>query len=379
MTREEIMAGVERLSPWFHKIELGQGVTTKTRTTAGEDADHPLGYWKIIRQCLPEDLSGKSVLDVGCNAGFYSVEAKRRGAARVLGVDAQRHHVQQAKFVSRVLGLDIEFRRMSVYDLDPRVTGHFDLTLALGLIYHCKHPVLALEKLYLVTRELLILETAIISAEKEGPRLRSFMRRMEREKERLHPLAYLENDRDAKEPVYNWFYPSIGCLEALLYSVGFEEVRLFHRTPEGRAVFICRKGNLYPDSTSLNHLAAELTLLDGPRAAAPGAPLRFRLRTENRGLARWLAAGEAGTEKGAVRLTAHLLDQNEEELFRYYAGAVLKKDLAPGEAEILEIEMRAPERPGLYVLEFDMLSEHLAWFDDLGSPTLKHNLRVTAT
>ncbi len=379
MTREEMLAGVQRLQPWFHKIELGHDVTTKTESSAGEDADHPLGYWKIIERCLPMDLSGKSVLDVGCNAGFYSIAVKGRGAATVMGVDAQRHHIQQAKFVRRALGLEIEYRRMSVYDLDPRLTGTFDLTLALGLIYHCKHLVLALEKLYLVTRELLIIETAIISTDKEASRLRSFMHRLKREEQKLHPLAYLENSSDAKEPVYNWFYPSVDCLEALLRSVGFDEVELFNRTPEGRAVFLCRKRQLYSDSTTLNHLAAALTLEDGTSVCAPDAELRFRLRVKNTGWARWLAAGEAGTEKGAVRLTAHLLDESEEELFRYYAGAVLNRDLLPGEADTLEIAMRAPKESGRYFLEFDMLSEHLAWFDDLGSPTLKHELRVSAS
>ncbi|HEX8137889.1 MAG TPA: DUF1698 domain-containing protein [Pyrinomonadaceae bacterium] len=378
MTREEILAAIERLEPWFHKIDLGQGLTTKTRSEAGrdDDDDHPLGTWKIIGRCLPGDLSGRSVLDVGCNAGFYAIEAKRRGAARVLGVDSQRHHIQQAKLVRRVLDLDIEYRRMSVYDLDPRVVGHFDLTLALGLIYHCKHPVLALERLYLVTRELLIVESAVMTEEQEGRRLRSFLRGLERRKERLHPLAFMENERDAKEPVYNWFYPSVDCLAALLRSVGFEEVELFDQTPEGRAVFLCRKRHLYPDSTSLSHLSAALMLEDGPTECAAGEELRFRVRVRNTGLARWLAAGEPETEKGAVRLTAHLLDENEEELFRYYAGARLERDLSPGESDALEIIIRAPEQAARYVMEFDMLSEHLAWFDDLGSPTLKHDLLV---
>jgi tRNA (mo5U34)-methyltransferase len=372
MTREEILAAVERLEPWFHKIDLGQGLTTKTKS----DDEHPLGTWKIIGRCLPDDLSGKSVLDVGCNAGFYAIEAKRRGAARVLGVDAQRHHIQQAKLVRRVLDLDIEYRRISVYDLDPRMIGQFDLTLALGLIYHCKHLMLALERLYLVTRELLIIESAVITEAKEGSRLRSFLRGLERRKERLHHLAYLENERDAKEPVYNWFYPSVDCLEALLRSVGFDEVELFNLTPEGRAVFLCRKRHLYPDSTRLSHLSAALTLEDGPTVCAADTELRFRLRVKNTGLARWLAAGEPETEKGAVRLTAHLLDENEEELFRYYAGATLKRDLLPDEADTLDIIIRAPKRAARYFIEFDMLSEHLAWFDDLGSPTLKHELQV---
>ena len=95
------------------------------------------------------------MLDVGCNAGFYSLEMKRRGAARVLGIDSQRNLIRQAEFVRDVNGLEIDYRKMSVYDLDPYAIGQFDVTLALGLLYHCKHLVLALEKLFVVTRELL--------------------------------------------------------------------------------------------------------------------------------------------------------------------------------------------------------------------------------
>ena len=371
-----MLAELKRLEPWFHKIDLGQGLTTKTKSSAGEADDHPLGRWKIIKRCLPKDLQGQSVLDVGCNAGFYAVEAKRRGAAQVLAVDAQRHHVRQARFVARALGLDIQCQKLSVYDLDPRAIGHFDVTLALGLIYHCKHLVMALEKLFLVTRGLLILETAIIAPEKEGPRLRSYMRRLEDKTPNLHPLAYLENSPDSKEPVYNWFYPSVNCLKALLRDVGFDEIEVFNVTADGRAVLLCRKQNEYPDSLSLSYLASALALESGPHVCAPGAEVRFRIRAENAGLARWLAAGEAGTEKGAVRLVAHILNEEEEELFWYHGGTKLSRDIAPGDAESIEIAFRAPARPGAYLIEFDMVSEHLAWFNDLGSLTLKHELRV---
>src|SRR5215216_5686597 len=102
MTREEILRRIESLEPWFHRIELGDGIYTKTGSSAGEPADHPLGTWQIISQCLPEDLSGKDVLDVGCNAGFYAIEAKRRGARRVVGLDARRSHIRQALFVKNV-------------------------------------------------------------------------------------------------------------------------------------------------------------------------------------------------------------------------------------------------------------------------------------
>src|SRR6185436_3895290 len=119
MTRDEILAELKRLEPWFHRIDLGDGLFTKTESVMGEPVDHPHQPWQIIQKLLP-DLRGKTVLDVGCNAGFYAFEAKRRGAKRVLGVDGQRQHVRQGLFVRKVLGLDVEFRRVNVYEPYPR-------------------------------------------------------------------------------------------------------------------------------------------------------------------------------------------------------------------------------------------------------------------
>src|SRR5437588_559274 len=82
MTREEILTELVRLQPWFHRIALGGGLYTKTESVMGEPVDHPAKPWETIGKCLPEDLTGKTVLDVGCNAGFYSIEAKRPGARR---------------------------------------------------------------------------------------------------------------------------------------------------------------------------------------------------------------------------------------------------------------------------------------------------------
>src|SRR6185295_10504993 len=108
MNQDEILSWLDKLQPWFHQIDLGNGLWTKTASAALEPVDHPAGVWNSIKTILPEDLTGKTVLDVGCNAGFYSLEAKRRGASRVLGVDAQRQHVRQAVFVRNVLGVDVE-------------------------------------------------------------------------------------------------------------------------------------------------------------------------------------------------------------------------------------------------------------------------------
>lgn len=374
MTRDEIQERVERLGPWFHCIDLGDGLQTKTSSAVGEPVEHPRPTWEKVRACLPEEMAGRSLLDVGCNAGFYAVELKRRGAGRVVGVDSQRNLVRQALFVREVLGLDIEYRRMSVYDLDPRELGQFDVTLALGLVYHCKHLVLALERLFAVTRELLVLETAIYPPEKSPG---SFTYEVGGLRPLLHPLAYVENPGEAKEAIYNWFLPGVEALGALLRNVGFDEVEVFPATQTDRAIFACRKREPYPDSRSISYLATSLAVEEGPSSCRAGEVLTFRVRAENTGLARWLREGEPETDRGAVHLVAHVYGaEGEEPLSWYHAGAYLPADVPPGESVTIEIAMRAPAEAGRYRLEFDMVAEHLAWFEDLGSAVIRHALEV---
>jgi len=373
MTREEILAELERLRPWFHRIDLGGGLYTKTESVMGEPVDHPAGPWETIQKCLPEDLGGKSLLDVGCNAGFYAVEAKRRGASRVLGVDGQRQHVRQAVFVRDVLGLDIEYRRLNVYELNRRTAGEFDVTLALGLIYHLKHLVLALENLYEVTRELLVVETAVMPPERTPD---SFLHPLGETQMRLHPLAYVENPAGAKEQVFNWFLPGVESLKALLRHTGFEEVEVVEVKAE-RAVVVCRKSPATSQAADVSHhYVAALALEEGPGACRPGEELTFTLRAENRGLAGWPARGGGPEGRGAMHLGAHLLRADEGEVAWDFGRADLPRDLAPGDAARVEITLRAPAEPGRYVVEFDMVAEHVAWFEDFGSGTLRHALAV---
>jgi tRNA (mo5U34)-methyltransferase len=373
MTKEEIIAELKKLEPWFHCIDLGGGITTKTESVMGEPVDHPHGSWQVIKHCLPGDLSGKSLLDVGCNAGFYCIQAKWRGAARVLGVDGQRQHIRQALLVRRVLGVDVEFRRMNVYELDPHALGQFDITLALGLIYHLKHLVLALENLFKVTRQMLIIETAILPPEHTPP---PFTHPLGEAGMRLHAFAFVDNPPAAKEQVANWFLPSIEGLEALLKNIGFEHVEVV-TVKEERAVLICRKSALHSQEDVLHHYVANLSVEDGASHCRPGEDLAMTIRVKNTGLRRWPKHGEEQSGRGAVQLGAHLLRSDEEEVSWDYGRASLRRNLEPGMEESVCIVLKAPDRPGSYIVEFDMVAEHIAWFEDFGSGTLRHELGVS--
>lgn len=372
MTRREMQAEIERLGPWFHKIDLGEGLKTKSASVVGEPVDHPRGTWQLVRPCFPLDLAGKSVLDVGCNGGFYAVEAKRRGAERVLGVDVVRMHVRQAKFVARALGLDIEVRRASVYDLSPASFGRFDVTLALGLVYHLKHLVLGLEKLWQVTRETLILETAIYPPKKLP---KPIQHPIAGPGKTIHCLGYVANPKESSESAFNWFLPGVAGLVALLENVGFERVEVASVVGE-RAVLVCHKRARYGDSRSADQLAAELGVEAVELRCAAGEELTLMVRAHNTGQRQWLAKGEGSTERGAVRLGAHLFSEDEEELAWDYGRTALPQDLAPGETVHLATRLRAPEQPGRYFIELDMVSEHVAWFEDSGSPIVRVALVV---
>src|ERR1700710_3019686 len=101
---------VEALGPWFHNLRL-EGVQTAPEHFLG---DYPEVKFDRFRHAIPQDLTGKTVLDIGCNAGFYSLEMKRRGAARVLGIDTDEHYLRQARFAAEISDVDVEFRKLPV-------------------------------------------------------------------------------------------------------------------------------------------------------------------------------------------------------------------------------------------------------------------------
>ena len=381
MDREDLLDGIHRLDPWFHCIELAPGVLTKTESIAGEDADHPRETWDIIKNCLPADLTGRSVLDVGCNAGFYSVEAKRRNASRVLGVDAMRREIMQANFVRRALDLDIEFRSMSVYDLSVASVGRFDVTLALGLIYHLKHLVLGLEKLAQVTKETLIVETALLpkgSDDRGADPGRPAEYVVGDLRRPLHTIGWVENPPEALESSYNWFLPSLDGAVALCKAVGFRDVEVF-ATHGDRAVIVCRDPDTTVKSGASGALSANLELVDGPTTSRPGEQLTYRVKVANQGSAAWRVRPEHGSDEGVVRLGAHLLPPDDGEIPVWDFGrGELDADIPPGGETVTDIALRAPEQPGAYEVEFDMVAEGVAWFEDRGSPVIRRALRVDA-
>src|SRR3982750_3573348 len=152
LTSEQIQQRVKELGRWFHNLDL-RGVKTAPDHFLG---DYPATKWRRFARAIPDDLTGKSVLDIGCNGGFYSIQMKARGAERVLGLDFDEDYLAQARFAAEVRGFDIEFRKLSVYDVGA-LGERFDIVLFMGVFYHLRHPLLALDLIHEhVAKDLLV-------------------------------------------------------------------------------------------------------------------------------------------------------------------------------------------------------------------------------
>jgi tRNA (mo5U34)-methyltransferase len=200
---------------WFHTIDLGAGIVTR-----GID-DSPR---KLAMLRMPERLDGRTVLDVGAWDGFFSFEAERRGAARVVAVDSHcwsgegwgtRDGFDLAR---RILASKVEDRELEVLELRPETVGSFDLVLFLGVLYHMRYPLEALERVASVTANQLILETHVDLLHRRRPAMA------------FYPGRGLDGDPT------NWWGPNPAALEAMLRDVGFTRIeRVFTRSFARRA------------------------------------------------------------------------------------------------------------------------------------------------
>ncbi|MGJ4995794.1 TIGR04290 family methyltransferase [Bradyrhizobium sp. HKCCYLS3077] len=244
LSRDEIRRRVDALGPWFHNLDL-KGVATAPTHFLG---DYPAVKWRGFADIVPDDLTGKSVLDIGCNAGFYAMEMKRRGADRVLGLDTDDDYLAQARFAADVNGLDIEFRKLSTYDVG-QLGETFDLVIFMGVLYHLRHPLLALDLIrdHVVGDQLLFQSMQRGSPEvDEIARNYDFWTTSPFDSPGYPRMHFIEHSY-ADDPT-NWWAPNRACVEAMLRSAGF--VIVAH--PEAE-VYLCRKaqrpqpdGPVYP-------------------------------------------------------------------------------------------------------------------------------------
>lgn len=177
MNPTDLMDLLQRFK-WYQRIRLTDEVYTPGSIQSEK---------RLRRIQLPEDLRGKSVLDIGCNEGFFAFEAERRGAAYVLAIDSDVTARKKFHIVKHLLKSNVDFSFLSVADLDERKVGRFDVTLFLSVFHHLAYPFLALDRVAAVTSEVAIMEFLVAGIDGAGDEEPLVVRRMN-ERGRRHLL-----------------------------------------------------------------------------------------------------------------------------------------------------------------------------------------------
>jgi tRNA (mo5U34)-methyltransferase len=260
-------AEIEALGPWFHNLHLPDGTQTCPDHWLG---DFPAFKWKQLAPHIPDDLSGWSCLDIGCNAGFYSFELARRGAS-VLGIDVDPRYLRQAQWARRQFALHdrVRLEQMQVYDLAHR-DERFDLVLFMGVLYHLRYPLLGLDIVAQRVNRLMVFQTLTMPGEQV---LADTYGRGFEDREALNDpgwpkMAFLEHPF-AGDPT-NWWAPNHAACEAMLRSSG---LRVTGRP--GHEIYLCEPDPEHPSATATWD-AAELRCATGQAWREP----RQRLHDE---------------------------------------------------------------------------------------------------
>ena len=244
LSQDEVRERVAELGPWFHDMDLNGVQTAPDHFLHG----YPGKKFARFAAALPEDLAGKSVLDIGCNAGFHAIAMKRRGAARVLGIDSDERYLAQGRLAAQVLDADVEFRLLSVYDV-AALGERFDIVFFMGVLYHLRHPLLALDLIHEhVADDVLVFQTMQRGTDTVEPVERDydFFEMAHFDRPGYPKLHFIEHEYSGDWS--NWWAPNAACSAAMLRSAGFE----ITAHPETE-VYICRRaerptpaGAVYP-------------------------------------------------------------------------------------------------------------------------------------
>jgi tRNA (mo5U34)-methyltransferase len=219
---EERTREIAALGPWFHNLHLPDGSQTAPGHTLG---DFPSFKWRQIAGHLPDDLTGWTALDIGCNAGFYTFQLAARGA-RVTGIDVEPLFLRQAQWAAREFGVEdrVCFEQGQVYDL-ARTSEQYDLVLFMGLLYHLRYPLLGLDIVAEKVRRLLLFQTLTMPGRVVYAGT-SVDRDIDDREAFTHPgwpkMAFIEHQFSG-DPT-NWWAPNHAACEAMLRSSGMRVV-----------------------------------------------------------------------------------------------------------------------------------------------------------
>lgn len=221
-TQQNISEQLAQLAPWFHNLHLPDGTQTAPDHFLG---DFPSYKWQAIAPHLPQDLSGIHALDIGCNAGYYSFELAKRGA-QVTALDIDERYLNQARWAAQLFALSeqINFRQQAVYQL-IHCADQYDLVWFMGVFYHLRYPLLALDLVRRCCRGKMIFQTMTTPGEQVLELEEDY--RLEDRDIMTQPgwpqMAFIEK-RISGDPT-NWWAPNHAAVEALLRAAGFGNIK----------------------------------------------------------------------------------------------------------------------------------------------------------
>lgn len=165
MQREELERRVRAFPHWLYELEL-DGVRTPIFKPSfrNRQRQRKAHFFDPVVALCGGTLAGKRVLDLACNAGFWSLCAAEAGCDLVLGVDARPMHVEQANLVFEAKGIAparYRFDVGDVMDLDLADSDPFDLVLCLGLLYHLADPLRLIELVSRWNSDLLVIDSSL--------------------------------------------------------------------------------------------------------------------------------------------------------------------------------------------------------------------------
>jgi SAM-dependent methyltransferase len=166
MQDAELLERIRQFPRWHYQFDL-RGYRTPVFDPAlvNRHEQRKAYFFRPLVELLGGSLAGKRVLDLGCNAGYWSLNAIESGCDFVLGIDGRQMHIDQANLVFDVQGVDrsrYAFRRTNLFDLSPEEVGTFDMVLCLGLLYHTCKPMGLLEWVARVNSDLLVIDTDLL-------------------------------------------------------------------------------------------------------------------------------------------------------------------------------------------------------------------------
>jgi tRNA (mo5U34)-methyltransferase len=225
--RDEVEEQMESLGWWYQHFEFPNGIRTGDGQEPGYDANT---RWKLIEPFVPPDLKGKTVLDLGGNCGYFSIQMKLRGADRCVLVDPFIEFLKQAEFASSQFDVQLELVNQDAHVYCLTTEERFDYVLFLGLLYHLKYPGLVLDRLAEMTQTRIYIQSNVIGGEDRNyvykPDYQRFAEDSLLEDPGYPKLMFVEDlyNGDAT----NWWFPNHNALSAMVRSAGLKIINRPH-------------------------------------------------------------------------------------------------------------------------------------------------------